>query len=310
MVRRVINSSIVTMLFVSSLVVFAILTNGLAGPNYVQRRDFGTGFLQVVQRGRWWTPVTSVFLTNGGPELVFVIVCAIALVGVSERLLGSARTLLALVVTAAFGAAVGITVQAIGALAGELWSSRLSGFVSFDPMTAIVGVAMTATAFAERLWRRRGRVLILSTVLVFLLYSGQPPDLYRLCGALAGLGLGYALRPSDGSPLWPRSSHHETRVLLAAVIAITGLGPAVTLLSTPRLGPLAPLGMLLGNVRPTARAALDRCIELQSNHNCLRDINLERINGAGPVLLTLLPLVALLVAALGILRGRRFGAWL
>jgi phosphatidylglycerol lysyltransferase len=310
MVKRLLGRNFFTVLLFVVLTVCAVLTNGFAGPSVAEREQWGTGFSQVVLNGRWWTPLTSVFVSNDGFELVFVMIAVIVLIGVSERVMGTARTLLAFVVTAVLGAAVGIAAQAVGNFAGELWSLRVSGFISLDPMTAIAGVAMTATAFAGRLWRRRIRVLLLSLTLVYLLYGGQPSDLYRLCGALAGLGLGYVLRPSDGTPFWPRSSHHETRFLLAAVIAITALGPAVTLLSKPRLGPLAPLGLLIANVRPLGRGVLSRCLAAQTQNDCLRDINLERISGIGPVLLTLLPLVALLVAALGILRGRSFGAWL
>jgi lysylphosphatidylglycerol synthetase-like protein (DUF2156 family)/membrane associated rhomboid family serine protease len=309
-IRRTLRLNVFTIALVAALVVVSIMTQGFLGPTLAQKLVVGTGYTQIVEFDRWWTPLTSVFVTDAGFELVFVIVSAIALVGIAERLLGSWRTLLAFVVSAVGGVAVGVAAQAIGSLAGELWSLRVADFISLDPMTAITGVAMTATAFAARLWRRRMRVLLLATVLVFLLYSGQPSDLYRLCGALAGLGLGYVLRPSDGTPFWPRSSHNETRVLLSAVIAITALGPAVTLLSKPRLGPLAPLGLLIGNARPIPGGLLDRCIDLQASSNCLRGINLERISGVGPVLLTLLPLVALLVAALGISRGRSFGAWL
>lgn len=310
MIRQLLRRNILTLLLFAGFIITAAFTHGFSGPTASQRAAVGTGFTQVVERGLWWTPLTSVLVSNGGFELAFVLLCVIVLVGLAERTMGTLRSALAFVVTAVLGAAVGITAQAVGNVAGELWSLRVSAFVSLDPMTAITGVAMTATAFAGRLWRRRVRVLLLSTTLVYLLYGGQPSDLYRLCGALAGLGLGYALRPTDGSPLWPRSSHHETRVLLAAVIAITALGPAVTLLSRPRLGPLAPLGLLIANARPMRHGVLDRCLELQVTRDCLRDVNLERISGVGPVLLTLLPLVALLVAALGVLRGRSFGAWL
>ncbi len=310
MVRQALRRNIFTLLLLVVFIVSAVLTHGFSGPTAGQRAALGTGFTQVIVHGLWWTPLTSNLVTNGGFELVFVLLAVVVLVGLAERTMGTLRSVLAFVVTSVIGAAVGITAQAIGNVAGELWSLRVSGFISLDPMTAITGVAMTATAFAGRLWRRRVRVVLLSLVVVFLLYGGQPSDLYRLCGALAGLGLGYALRPTDGSPLWPRSSHHETRVLLAAVIAITALGPAVTLLSRPRLGPLAPLGLLIANVKPMGRGVLDRCLQSQVTHNCLRDVNLERISGVGPVLLTLLPLVALLVASLGISRGRSFGAWL
>jgi phosphatidylglycerol lysyltransferase len=309
-IRKALRRNILTILLFICFVITAALTHGFAGPTPAQRAALGTGFTQIVEHGLWWTPLTSVLVSNGGFELGFVLLCVVVLVGLAERTMGTLRSALAFVVTAVLGAAVGITAQAIGNAAGELWSLRVSSFMSLDPMTAITGVAMTATAFAGRLWRRRVRVLLLSTTVVYLLYGGQPSDLYRLCGALAGLGLGYALRPTDGSPFWPRSSHHETRVLLGAVIAITALGPAVTLLSRPRLGPLAPLGLLIANARPMRRGILDHCLQSQATRDCLRDVNLERISGVGPVLLTLLPLVALLVAALGIARGRSFGAWL
>jgi phosphatidylglycerol lysyltransferase len=306
----VLRRGLVTSVLIVVYLVTAIATHGFAGPSASQSTELGTGFTQVVLRGRWWTPLTSVVVTNGGFELVFVLLCVVVLVGISERAMGSLRTLLAFVVTATLGAAIGITAQAVGNALGEVWSIRVSGFISLDPMTALAGVALTATAFAGRLWRRRVRVLLLAMLVVFMLYGGQPADLYRLCGGIVGVGLGYALRPSDGSPFWPRSSHHEARVLIAAVTAITALGPAVTLLSRPRLGPLAPLGMLIANARPISHQTLDRCLQLQTSRDCLRDVNLERISGVGPVLLTLLPLVALLIAALGILRGRSFGAWL
>jgi phosphatidylglycerol lysyltransferase len=309
-VRRTLRGNALTFALFLAYVIAIVLTNGFNGPSLAQRTLIGTGFSQVVLNGRWWTPLTSVLVSDGGAQVVFVLFGVIVLVGISERVMGAARTALAFVVTPVVGAVVGITGQAIGNAAGEIWSLRVTGFVSLDPMAALVGVAMTATAFAGRLWRRRVRVLLLSTVVVYLLYGGQPSDLYRLCAAFAGLGLGYVLRQPDASGFWPRSSHHEARVLLAAVIAITGLGPAVTLLSTPRLGPLAPLGLLIANPRPMGRGVLQRCLELQSQNDCLRDVNLERISGVGPVILTLLPLVALLVAALGISRGRSFGAWL
>jgi phosphatidylglycerol lysyltransferase len=208
LVELTVRRNILTAALVSTFVVTGVLTHGFRGPSRGEQRLLGTGFGQVVEHGRWWTPLTSVLLTNGGFELAFVLLCVIVFVGISERVMGPLRSLLAFTVTAILGPVVGITAQAIGNAAGEIWSLRVSQFISIDPMTAVAGVSMTATAFVGRLWRRRVRVLLLSTMVVFLLYGGQPSDLYRLCGAVAGLGLGYALRPSDGTPLWPRSSHN------------------------------------------------------------------------------------------------------
>ncbi|MES2169447.1 MAG: DUF2156 domain-containing protein, partial [Actinomycetota bacterium] len=98
------------------------------------------------------------------------------------------------------------------------------------------------------------------------------------------------------------------RVLLSAVVAITAIGPAITVFSTLRLGPLAPLGLLLADPRPNGVTAVDECRASDITRMCLHDMTLERISGVGPVLLTVLPLVALLVAAFGIARGKRFAA--
>ncbi len=312
MIGRTLRRSPVTILVFVAIVTTAVVSGGFRGPDDPTRLALATGYRQVVEEGRWWTPLTSAFLTDGGWELVVVAIAAPLLVGVSERALGSLRTALAFVVSGVLGVALGIAVQAIGVAAGELWSVRVAQALAIDPMTPVVGVLMAASAFSGRFWRGRIRVATISAVLVFVLYSGQPSDVYRLFAALVGLALGYLLRPKDHSPLWARSSHHETRVLVSVVIAVSALGPVLTVFNRVRLGPLAPLGLLLMENRPsTPRPSLERC---QSSvlfaHGCLRTIALERIDGAGPVLLTILPLVALLVASIAVLRGQRFGAWL
>jgi phosphatidylglycerol lysyltransferase len=310
MAKRLLRGSPVTLAIVVLLIAVAIVGRGFRGPATALQFAFGTGFEQIVENHRWWTPLTSVFLTDGGIELAIVVIGAAILIGASERIMGSLKTALAFVVTAVFGAVFGVIAQSVGSLTGEMWSRRVSELVTLDPMTAIAGTLMTASAFVGALWRRRIRTLTLSTALIFLLYSGQPSDFYRVCAALVGLGLGYVLRPQDSGLRWRRSSHHETRVLLSAIVAITALGPAVTLFSRMRLGALAPLGLLLADARPTGMRSLDQCQALQVTRSCLHDITLERISGVGPVLLTLLPLLALLVAAFALARGRRFGAWL
>ncbi|MCU1514528.1 MAG: Lysyl-tRNA synthetase, partial [Microbacteriaceae bacterium] len=208
------------------------------------------------------------------------------------------------------GAMAGIAIQYVGYLLGELWSRRVTELVTLDPMTAIAGTIMTASAFAGPVWRRRIRVLTASIVLVFLLYAGDPSDLYRALAALAGFGLGILLKRGEGAIHWQRSSHHEARVLLSAIVSITAIGPAITIFSSLRLGALAPLGLLLTDARPSGLPTVDECHAMSISRLCLHDMTLERISGVGPVVLTLLPLLTLLVAAFGLARGRRFAVWL
>jgi phosphatidylglycerol lysyltransferase len=310
MVERVLRRNPVTLAILLITVVLAIIGRGMRGPTADVINALGTGYNQVIVEHRWWTPITSVFVPDGGFELVLVLASVIFIIGAAERLLGSARTVLAFVVTAIVGAGVGIVVQQIGFALGELWSRRVYELVTLDPMTAVAGTIMTASAFAGPLWRRRIRVLTFVIVLVFLLYGGDPSDLYRAIAALAGFGLGIVLRPGQGALRWQRSSHHETRVLLSAVVVITAIGPTITIFSKLRLGALAPLGSLLNDVRANGLSSVDECHALSVTRACLRDMTVERISGVGPVVLTILPLLTLVVAAVGLARGRRFGAWL
>lgn len=310
MIRRVIRRNPLTVILLAALLAMAVAGRGVRGPSAPLRFALGTGYHQLVDAGRWWTPISSVFLTDGGLELPLVLVAVAVIIGIAERLMGARRTAMAFVVTSVSGVVVGIVVQAIGMLTGELWARRVGELVTLDPMTAVAGTIMTASAFAGPLWRRRIRVLVFSITTIFLLYSGEPSDLYRLLAAVAGFSLGVVLRPSENAVWWQRSSHHEVRVLLSAVVALTAVGPAITIFSRLRLGALAPLGLLLTDAQPSSSEQIDRCRVMQITHECLNDMTLERISGVGPILLTVLPLLTLLVAALALARGRRFGVWL
>ncbi len=300
---------------VVAILTVALITGPLQGPGTHVRTWAGTGFEPVVEGGRWWTPVTSIFFTNSLIELITVLILAAVLVGWAEFLMGTARTALAFFVTTIVGTFTGIGLQALGARGGELWAHGVLEFVTFDPLTAIGGTIAAGSAFAGTLWRRRIRVLTVLVSVMFLLYSGQPSDLYRVLAVLVGLGLGALLHGArlhkGGVPHnWIRSSHHEVRVLLASTVVITALGPVIALLSSSRFGPLAPIGMLFTNDVPAPGEVVDRCQAFAVTQACVRDITLERINGLGPILVSVLPLLVLLVAAYGLLRGRRFGVWL
>ena len=307
---RVVVGRPFTSAVVVSILLLALCTGPLRGPSGGIRAWIGTGFEPVVENGRWWTPITSVFFTSSLVELFTVIAAAALLLGWAERLLGSARTALAFVATTVVGTFAGIGLQALGARGNELWAHGVIEFVTLDPLTAIGGTIATASAFASVLWRRRIRVVTLLVSVMFLLYSGQPSDMYRLLAVVTGIGLGVLLHDGRVARTWIRSSHHEVRVLLASTVVITALGPVIALLSQSRFGPLAPIGLLFSNDVPAPGDVVDRCQAFAVTQACVRDITLERINGLGPILVSVLPLLVLVVAAYGLLRGRRFGVWL
>jgi phosphatidylglycerol lysyltransferase len=266
----------------------------------------GTGYEPLTQNGHWWSPITAVFFAKNTVELVVVLLIGAVLLTISEQLMGSWRTVVAFVVTTYLGTLAGVGLQVLGSGRGELWSRSVVELVVLDPLTAIGGTVMVASGFASVLWRRRIRSLTILVALVFLLYSGQPSDLYRLLAVLVGLVLGVVLRPEKRVLRWVRSSHHEVRVLMASVVVVAAVGPMIALLSSTRFGPLAPIALLLGNDVPDLGKGLDRCQALNVTRQCLQELTLERISSPGAVLISIIPLATLLIASYGLVKGRRF----
>lgn len=300
----------VTSLLTLFIFIFALLTGPLQGPRGDLHQLLGTGADRFIA-GHWWSPITAVLFTTNLLELIVGLAAVIVFVSFSERLMGSLRTLAAYFGTAYVGISLGVLLQIIGTHSGELWSRNLEHLVVFDVFTAVAGTIMTASAFASTLWRRRIRVITLLVVIMYLLYSGMPSDLYRLLAALCGLVLGVVLRPVPRSVTgWQRSSHHEMRVLLASAVSISALGPVIALTSRLRYGVLAPIGALLTSDASHSGYLVQRCQASAITHGCVHELTLTRIDGVGPFLTSTAPLAVLIVAAYGLLRGRRFAVWL
>jgi lysylphosphatidylglycerol synthetase-like protein (DUF2156 family) len=292
------------------MLVLAFVTGSLLrGPRPRLRPVVGTGLDAFNESHNLLSPLTSVLFASGILELLAALAALVFLVGAAERLMGWWRTVLAFVTTAYVGAAVGMLLQAVGLLAKETWAVRIQETVVLDPFTAIAGTVMTASAFAGPLWRRRTRVLGFTVLVVVFLYSGQPSDLFRIIAAVAGLLLGFLLNRVRPGLRWSRSSHHEARSLLAAALMITAAGPFVSIFTPVNYGPLHPLGLLFRTALPHLKTVTHQCLGHMSSIGCVHDMALARLGGIGPVLLAPLPLVVLIVAAFGLIRGRRSAAW-
>jgi phosphatidylglycerol lysyltransferase len=292
-----------------TILVLALATGPVSGPHRPLRIWLGTGPGPVVD-GHWWTPFTSALFTSDLAELIVALALTILLVGGAERLMGTWRTAAAFFATTAVGVLAGIGLQLLATRTGEMWAMSVRHLVVLDVFTGLAGTIMTASAFAGALWRRRIRVITVLLAVVFVLYSGLPADVYRLIAVFAGLALGVLLRPTAKRIGWVRSSHHEIRVLLASAVAVTAIGPVIGLLSQSRYGLLAPIGLLFTSEVPDRGTLIERCQAFAVTRQCAHDLTLERISGVGPVLVSVLPLLVLLVAAYGLLRGSRFALWL
>jgi lysylphosphatidylglycerol synthetase-like protein (DUF2156 family) len=250
----------------------------------------------------------GVFVTRSAPGLLLGLAALLILLAVVERVMGTAWTVLAFVVTSLVGVTTGVALQSLGVLTHPFWTTPEDGAPAAGLSTPIVGALLAASAFTGPLWRRRIRLLGLSGCVIVLLYSGQPGDLYRLLAALCGLVLGLLLARRRPVLEWPRSSHHEARSLLAALVAVSALGPFVAVLVPRGYGLLRPLGLLFRDPLPRLGALRAACRLLHPAASCARDIALARLNGPGAVLLSVLPLLVLLAAAIGMWRGRRLAA--
>lgn len=299
----------VSLALAALMLILAFVTGSLLyGPRFGLRVKAGTGLDTFVETHNYLSPITSVFFASGLLELLVSVAALVVLVGAAERLMGWWRTLLSFVVTAYLGAGIGMLLQAAGLLAREVWAVRIQEMIIFDPFTAISGTLLTASAFAGPLWRRRVRVLGFAALTIVFLYSGQPSDLFRIIAALAGLFLGMLLARTRPSARWTRSSHYEARSLLSVLLMLTAAGPFVSIFTPARYGPLHPLGQLFRNQLPSMQAATHHCLGHALSPGCHLQLALAGINGPGTVLLAPLPLIVLIVAAFGMLRGRRSAA--
>ncbi|RXZ49248.1 rhomboid family intramembrane serine protease [Agromyces fucosus] len=312
-IRRVPFSIAVAVL----LVVTALVTGTFFGAASDETATtWAAGVITTVDGRQWWTVATALVIPFDPFQLVFGVLAALVLLGVAERRMGTWRTIVAFLVTGAIGVAVGTLLQWVGSLAGEWWATGTAADLTLDPLTGIVGALMTATAFMGRLWRRRIRVVTIAFILVFVLYDGDSSNAYRLVAAIAGYLLGAVLTRDASTLSAKRSSHRETRTLVAAVVAVTAVGPIVALVNRSELTPFAFGSYLFADEPLELAAVMATCggeaatAAAAASESCTAQLALLSAQGFGMFLLSFVPVLLLLVAAWGLRHGRRFARWL
>ncbi|MBW4041558.1 MAG: DUF2156 domain-containing protein [Acidobacteria bacterium] len=292
------------------VLLLAAVTRSLPfGPDPRLTASVGLGIGEVYQHGQVWRLLTSVLFARG-IELPVVIAALVLGVGACERRIGSVRVLVAWFLTAVLGGAIGTGLRAAGLLTRNFWAVPPANSLVLDPLTPAFGVVMAASSFAGPLWRRRIRLVGFAGLIVLVLYSGQPADVNRLAAALVGLVLGGVLARRRPRLRFLRSSHHESRSLLAAVLAVSSIGPVVAVVQPSGYGLLRPFGRLFLDTLPGAQTLMERCVAAVEDPGCSREVLLARLNGPGALVLTVLPLLVMLLAAFAIQRGRTVGVWL
>ncbi len=269
-----------------------------------------------------WTHPLSLAVSLFWPTgLRGYLVSSVALLGVGifvERRLGRARYAAALVVTHV-GAL--LTVAAAAAAVSLLWpgaGAYVTGLHYGGPWCAVVGASFAATGGLTALWRRRIRVGGLASLTTGVLYNGGAVAMMTMTAAVIGWALGRQwhrrggiIGSTSGTAVAAGGavgSLQEARTLGALIVAATAAGPLLAALNPAANGPLAVTTYLMAPMRGArADVVAQLCAEAPSSPACtLGRLHLHQ--GLGTSLLAALPAVLLLLAAVGMRRGRRL-AW-
>lgn len=247
--------------------------------------------------------VRSLFTVDQPMLLPIVLLAILVGGGLAERVLGPGRLLVAFIGGGLATSVAGLVIGAVESVFLPRLPLNSDVFTGAPPVAALLVVAMTASGFVGALWRRRVRWASAVIALTLFLYSASASDLYTLVALPIGLALGLLLGGRPVTLRVHRSSHHETRVLLAALTAVTAVGPVVATLWGSGAGLLSVYGWLSWD--PLTVADGQVCVAGSAFLGCPAggwSIGPLQANAGW---IAALPLAVLLVASWGILRGRR-----
>ncbi|MFB7474119.1 bifunctional lysylphosphatidylglycerol flippase/synthetase MprF [Kitasatospora sp. NPDC056184] len=275
------------------------------GPSEALRARVGTG-VPTLGEGRWWTPLSSMFWCSGAGSYVAASLLLLLVVPAAERRLGALRTAGALVAGQLAGTLAGTAVVAAGARLGEQWTASVVDQTAVGPTAGLFALAGVLGYRLTVLWRRRLHLLVVLVPLVMTLYVGHLQSVQRFSGALAGLAVGALLTRRRPHLRSHRSSHTETRVLIALCLVAAALGPMIASLYDNATGPFNTFSEIYLSHRLTPDEVADFCAS--SARDCARAHAVERIFDTPARLMATLFPALLLVLAEGLRRGLRL-AW-
>lgn len=280
----------VTVALVAAIWIVGAVTGSLLhGPSDELREVVAVG-LPTLSEGAWWTPVTSAFFADDLVTYLLVTVALLVAGVLSERRWGGVRLAGIAALVQVLGVAAGLGAVALADAAFDWqWADYLASGAAVGATPLVAGLLMAYSAGSTVLWRRRIRVGVFTVCLVALLYGGQLQDVLRLSTALIGLLAGGIFVHRGDRRMQVHASRHETRVLVAVVLAATALGPILIAVTGEIEGPLSALADLYVGPSAYGDAGTDRDL--------------------AQILLSVVPALIVLVLAAGLRRGRRFAWW-
>lgn len=252
--------------------------------------------------------LVSLVITPGPLPLVIDVALVLVMLCIAETRLGRRRTVLAAVISAVGGAAVGLIIcWLINALQNH-WAWFIKVPMSLSPIILVVGSLMASIPFSDFLWRRRIATIGYTALILMVLYTGNPGSYCALAAALIGHMTGHLWHgPVQDANPHGHSGSYETRHLLGAVATVLALGPLVTVSSRIRAGFLTPLGTFMGS-NTGGSAALSRCLAENNQVSCYAHYGLVAGHAPTGISSLIMPTLVMLVAAWGIYHGRRVAA--
>lgn len=307
-VRRLLQAP-VTLGFIVVFWVSAIVTRSLPnGPGPHVLRLVGAS-VESFEHLRLLTFVTSGAWAGSLVEYLLATAATAAVGFVIERHWGSVRLLWVALLAQFLGVALGLgTADVLDRLGSDLAAVMVSDAI-VGPWPMLVGVLLAYSATAAPLWRWRIRLGVVTAIAVLTLYTGSLDNMLRVGAAVVGLLLGTLVLTRTRYPRTLRSARRETRALVAVVMTASAIGPILVALNNRAAGPLVVLRYTLVSpeVGPEELARL--CNLGVTATRCEEFTRQLRFHGVGPVILSLLPSLLVLLIAYGLTKGRRFAWW-
>ncbi|GAA4483168.1 DUF2156 domain-containing protein [Microbacterium panaciterrae] len=269
-------------------------------------QELAAGMITTGQLAFWWTPFTALVIVDSLIGGIMVIALTLTVGAYAERRLGTLRAIVLFLVTGVVAILLGVGLQALLLTWGSDWGDLASIDLVLDPSVGVVGMIMAASALAPALWQRRIRVIGFTLLLMFALYAGDSDSIFRLIAGLLGLLAGAVVSRGAVLGAWHRSSYREVRAIVASIVAATGLGPIIVLISG---SVAAPLSAVVAGFAPITETELPVSCTQHYTADCLRQADAILTAGPGPFLVSIVPLLLALLAAWGLRTGRR-AAWI
>lgn len=263
--------------------------------------------------GRVWTPWTALLIPGRMAGLLLQILLLCFVIPLMERRFGGLRLASVFFGIGGISHILGGGAITLLATAGEPWAKNAESLLVGDPSVGLIAVVACFLAASSPVWRHRGFVIVGIYVAVVFAYSGQPSDISRAIAFVGGWFVGARIFRKNHANHQPVHRYfpagHEVRVIGATIVAILACGPIVSVLSRASLGLMSPSLVLVdSDVQPVAEAP---CSVYGFGQACgdwlVWGLQTHQRTTAW---IQLLPVIVLLVAAYGILRGRRSAMWI